>query len=165
MPQALLPIFPSGATPINSLLSFMKNEKDNTIWYFHGCMPVFSHNENDYTSFRMITSQMVVLGQCKQMDIVRTFGVTSISVKRHVKKYREEGVAAFYSRQRKTKRATVWTPERLNRAQELFNEGKTRDEIERTLDVKPDTLYRAISAGKLVEPSKKKKVQQRASEA
>ncbi|GJQ57548.1 MAG: hypothetical protein D8M57_19515 [Candidatus Scalindua sp. AMX11] len=82
--QTLLPIFPTESTRINEVLSFEKRE--GTVWYFHGCMPVFSHNEKDNASFNMYTSQLVVLGQCRQVEIVKAFGVSPISVKRHVKK-------------------------------------------------------------------------------
>lgn len=153
MPQTLLPIFPAESTPINDVISFAK--RDGTVWYFHGCLPVFSHGERDYASFNMFTSQLVVMGQCRQADIVKAFGVSIISVKRHVKKFREGGPGAFF-KGRRAKRSTVWTPEVLNRAQELFNEGKTRQEVEEILETKPDTLYRAIHSGRLVEHKKKR---------
>jgi hypothetical protein len=60
MPQTILPIFPKEATPINEVVSFSKRE--GTVWYFHGCFPVFSHGEEDYASFRMYTSQLVETG-------------------------------------------------------------------------------------------------------
>lgn len=152
MPQALLPIFQEDATQINELLSFSK--RDGTVWYFHGCMPVFSHAETDHKSFRMYTSQLVCLGQCKQVDIVRAFGVSSISVKRHVKKFRAGGAEAFFLK-RKTRSSTVLTPDVLNRAQELFNQGESRETVADTLKMKPDTLYRALKSGRLVEHKKK----------
>lgn len=152
MPQTLLPIFPDESTPINDILSFEK--RDGTVWYFHGCMPVFSHEETDHKSFNMFTSQLVDLGQCKQMDIVRAFGVSPISVKRHVKRFRAGGTGAFFGG-RKAKRPTVWTPDALNRAQELLNQGKSRKEVADLLEIKPDTLYRAIHSGRLVEHKKK----------
>ncbi len=156
MPQTILPIFPKEATPINELLSFSR--RDGTVWYFHGCFPVFSHGEEDYASFMMFTSQLVETGQCKQVDIVRAFGVSPISVKRHVKKFRAGGPGAFF-KVRRQKRCTVWTPERLNRAQELLDADKSREEVVERLKVKPDTLYRAIHSGRLVE-RKKKRIQQ-----
>jgi transposase len=152
MPQTLLPVFPAESTPISDVVSFEK--RDGTVWYFHGCVPVFSHGERDYESFSMFTSQIVVMGLCKQVDVVKAFGVSIISVKRHVKKYREEGPGAFFKRRRE-KRPTVWKPEVLNRAQELFNEDKTRKEVEELLGIKRDTLYRAIRSGRLVEHKKK----------
>jgi len=152
MPQTLLPIFAEESTPINDVLSFEK--RDGTVWYFHGCMPVFSHDEADHKSFNMFTSQLVDMGQCKQMDIVRAFGVSPISVKRHVKRFRAGGPGAFFGG-RKAKRPTVWTPDALNRAQELLNQGKSRKKVADLLEIKPDTLYRAIHSGRLAERKKK----------
>ena len=153
MPQTVLPIFPEEATPINGVVSFSK--RDGTVWYFHGYFPVFSHGEEDYASFSMYTSQLVETGQCRQVDIVKAFGVSAISVKRHVKKFRAGGVGAFF-KERNKKRCTVWTAQRLNRAQELLDAEKSREEVAEQLKVKPDTLYRAIHSGRLVARKKKR---------
>ncbi len=150
--QTLLPIFPAESTRINEILSFKKHE--GKVWYFHGCMPVFSHGEKDHDSFNMYTSQLVVLGQCKQVEIVKAFGVSPISVKRHVRRYRECGTGIFY-KERSVRKFTVLTPEVLARTQELLNEGKSRYEVSECLSIKPDTLYRAIRSGRLVEVKKK----------
>lgn len=88
MLQTQLPLFPADATLINMHLGIQK--KDDIVYYFNGQMPIFQHHKDDYDSFRLITSQFVVNGNCKQMDIVRCFGVSKISVKRWVKKYKEE---------------------------------------------------------------------------
>ena len=97
------------------------------------------------------------------MYIVRGFGVSPITVKRNVKRFRAGGPGAFFGG-RKAKRPTVWTPEVLNRAQELFNEGKSRKAVEDLLEIKPDTLYRAIRSGRLAE-SQKKSPEAKANEA
>jgi transposase len=102
----------------------------------------------------MYTSQLVVLGQCRQVEIVKAFGASSISVKRHVKKYREGGAGIFF-KERSVRKFTVLTPEVLARAQELLNEGKSRYEVSEELCIKSDTLYRAIRSGRLVEFKKK----------
>jgi hypothetical protein len=96
MPQILLPFYPEGATDISSLLAFEKNEEGQIV-YFNGGMPVFSHDATDKASFKMITAQFCVNGATKQAEIVRAFGVTSISVKRAVKLYREQGAKGFYA--------------------------------------------------------------------
>src|SRR5664279_2592819 len=88
-------MFPAGVTPITDILAFAK--QDGQITYFSGQLPVFSHAENDTATFRMITSQFCVQGCAKQSDIIRAFGVTSISLKRSVKKYRDEGPKGFYA--------------------------------------------------------------------
>jgi hypothetical protein len=55
MPQILLPIFPENAVAINELLSFQR--KEGFVYYFHGCMPIFSHHEDDLQGFRMFIAQ------------------------------------------------------------------------------------------------------------
>jgi transposase len=120
-------------------------------------MPVFSHEEKDSSSFNMYTSQLVVLGQCKQVEIVRAFGVSSISVKRHVKKYREGGAGIFFQK-RNGRKAKVLTEDILIEAQEMLNKGMSREEVSEDLCIKPDTLYRAIRSGRLTEVKKKGRV-------
>jgi hypothetical protein len=47
----------------------------------------------------------------------------------------------------------------------MFNEGLPRSEVSKALDLKPDTLYKAIRSGRLTEPGpekKKTKVRQKA---
>jgi transposase len=152
MIQALLPIFPKQSTRINDILAFQK--EDEQVYYFNATMPIFSHHEEDLASFRMITSQLYINGNCKQVDIVKAFGVSANSVKRYVKKYRKEGMAGFFQKRVVKRTARVLTPEVMDRAQEMFNEGKSRPEICEALNLKPDTLYRCIYSGRLVEPVK-----------
>ena len=45
-------------------------------------------------SFRMFTAQLICQGACRQVDIVRTFGVSKQSVIRSINKYRAGGVKA-----------------------------------------------------------------------
>src|SRR5438309_7466887 len=86
MPQLQLPIFPAGVTEINSRIAVQKDA--STIWYIHGHLPVFQHAEGDVQSFRMFTSQMIAGGTVKPKEIVETFGVPMITVKRYMKLYR-----------------------------------------------------------------------------
>ena len=78
MPQLTLPVFPEESTPINLMLAVEK--RDGTVYYFHGLLPVFHHAEDDIQSFRMFISQLIVQGSCKQVEIIRAFGVPPISV-------------------------------------------------------------------------------------
>ena len=94
MPQAQLPFFPEDIDLINTYIGVQK--RNNIVYYFNGMMPIFQHPEDDLSSFRLITSQLVVNGNARQVEIVRTFNVSSISVKRWVKKLREKGAASFF---------------------------------------------------------------------
>lgn len=153
MPQLQLPMFPVGVTPITALLAFIKEEKN--IIYFNGSLPVFSHAEEDTQSFRMITAQFCVNGHTQQAEIARAFGVTPISVKRSVKRYREEGARGFY--QQKNRRGpAILTPEVIEQVQQLLSEHEEVADIASKLDIKADTLSKAIRAGRLHKPVKKK---------
>ena len=45
----------------------------------------------------MLTAQLIDQGACRQVDIVRAFGVSKNSVIRSVNTYRAGGVGAFFS--------------------------------------------------------------------
>lgn len=153
MPQPLLPMFPSDATQINELVSFAQRE--GTVYYFSGAMPVFSHAEADRASFRMYSSQLVVNGNCTQAELVRAFGISAISMKRYVKQYRQRGTAGFF-KSRRAHQPRVLTPAVRQKAQALIQAGGGRQAVARELGIKSDTLRKAIKAGRIVEPLKKK---------
>jgi hypothetical protein len=152
MPQLHLPLFPSGVTQITDELAFWK--KDGAVTYFNGHLPVFTHPENDIATFRMITSQFCVNGRAKQSDIIRAFGVTSISVKRSVKIYREKGPKGFYA-PRVTRGAAVLVKPVVAEAEELFAEGASEAEVAEKLQLKRNTLQKAIRAGRVRRLNKK----------
>ena len=152
MLQAHIPIFPPGITQISNDLAF-QNEK-GTVTYFNFCMPLFTHNENEIDTFRMITSQFCVNGNVKQAEISRAFGVTLISVKRSVKLFRKLGPKGFYL-PRNTRGPAVLTESVLQNIQKfLDNQGSVR-EIAKQLDLKPNTIDKAIRAGRLHNTQKK----------
>ena len=153
MLTAHLPFFPEGITQITKNLAFKK--VNGTITYFNFCMPIFSHAENDLKTFRMITSQFCVNGNAKQAEICRAFGVTPISVKRSVKLYRARGVQGFYD-PRKTRGAAVLTEDVLAEVQRQLDSGDVIPEIAKKLQLKPNTLDKAVRGGRLHEPFKKK---------
>ena len=153
MPQPLLPLFPADVTPINELVSFAKRE--GTVYYFNGLMPIYSHAESDRASFRMFTSQLVINGNCSQAEMVRAFGISAISMKRYVKHYRQAGTAGFF-KGRRARQPRVLTPAVRQKAQALMQAGGGRHEVARELGIKSDTLRKAIQAGRIVVPLKKK---------
>jgi transposase len=158
MPQIQLPFFPEGVTPITALLAFSKQQ--GRVTYFNGSMPVFVHDEQDIDSFRMITAQLCVNGNTKQAEIARAFGVPKISVKRAVKLYREAGPKGFYT-QRKRRGPAVLTAAVLKQAQQLFDEGLETAQVADQLGIKHDTLSKAVRAGRLHKPTKKKRLKRR----
>jgi len=150
MPQALLPLVPDGATAINHLVSVVREAGQWT--YFLGVRPVFEHAEEDHRSFRMFTAQLICLGDCLQSEVVRVFGVSAISVKRSVKKFRQHGIAGFYQ-PRRGRGATVLTPEVVQQAQALLLQGRSRSQVAEQLELKSDTLRKGILQGRVSAPS------------
>src|SRR5262249_12892722 len=152
MPQLQLPIFPDGVTYITNHLAFRR--QDGEVTYFNGHMPVFSHAETDVATFRMITSQFCVSGHVKQSDIIRAFGVTSISVKRSVKIYREKGPKGFYA-PRVTRGPAVLVEAVVSEIEERLAGGAAPAEVADTLGLKLNTIQKAMREGRIRAPVKK----------
>ena len=152
VPQTQMPFFPEGVTHITPLLAFRK--EDGRVTYFNASMPVFVHEEADLASFRMITAQFCVNGNAKQVDIARAFGISKISLKRAVKRYREEGPRGFYG-PRTRRGPAVLTPPVMAEAQRLLDEGLETPEVADRLGLKRDTLSKAVRAERLHKPVKK----------
>jgi len=74
-PVVLHPLTPMGSTPLNDRISVVC--RAGHCKCFCGVEPVFQHGESDHSSFRMFTSQLVCQGACKQIEILKAFGVTA----------------------------------------------------------------------------------------
>jgi hypothetical protein len=152
MPQLQLPIFPAGVTEINGQIAVEK--RNGTVYYLHGHLPVFHHDEKDVAGFRMFTSQLIVNGTVRPKEIVQAFGVPLVTVKRYVKVMRECGSAGFYVAQSRHSSASVLKGEVLQRAQQLLEQGVKVPEVARELQVLANTLHKAIRAGRLPQSKK-----------
>jgi transposase-like protein len=153
MPQVQLPVFPAGTTSITPDLAFEK--RDGRVVYFNGHLPVFLHAVEDVGAFRLFTSQLIVNGVASQRQIVETFGVPLVTVKRCVKRLREQGAGVFFQPARR-KQGSKLTPERLTQAQSLLDLGRSVPVISQELGVLKSTLHKAIDDGRLRQSVKKK---------
>ena len=149
-PQLILPLIPFGSTEINGLLSVYRDEKTWT--YFLGLNPVYSHQADDHRMFRLVSALLIESGSCRQIDIIKKFGVSKSSVDRSVRKLRAGGAAAFFQSRRGRKGGNILTREVLDQAQTLLNKGYSRAEAANELKINPDTLRKAINDGRLQEP-------------
>lgn len=142
MPQQILPLIPYGSTPINNVVSVYRDED---LWtYFLGLYPIYSHKAKDSRMFRLVTSQLIDTGTCRQVDIINTFGVSKSSVIRAVNKIRTRGPEAFFTQRRGRRGGTVLTPPVLEKAQSLLNQGYSKRDTSEELSVRYDTLRKAI---------------------
>ena len=107
--------------PINALVSV---HRDETRWmYCCGVQPFAVHEAQDRKAFLLTVAQLIDVGACRPVEIVRTFGAPKRSVPRAAQRYRQGGAAAFF-RTRNTRRGgTVFTAPVLAQAQELLDEG------------------------------------------
>jgi DNA invertase Pin-like site-specific DNA recombinase len=152
MPQIQLPIFPVGTNIITPELGF--ECRDKQVVYFNGHLPVFAHDVADVASFRFFTTQLIVNGTASQAQIVRAFGVPSVTVKRCVKRYRKDGGKTFFVVPKKRKGSKL-TPERLTQVQSLLDEGQSVPAISTQTSVLATTLHKAIDSGRLRQLPKK----------
>jgi transposase len=150
MLQQILPLIPRGATEINDLVSVWRDEERWT--YFIGTYPIYSHDKTDQRMFRLTTSQMIESGACREVDVITTFGVSKSSVIRSVNKLRKDGAKAFFVQRRGRRGGKVLTPEVIEKAQSLLDQGYRRRDVSQELNVKYDTLRKAINDGRLLEP-------------
>jgi len=151
VPQLQLALFPEGITPINGEIGCECREGVAT--YFYGHLPLFQHPAADRASFRIVTSQMILNGTVREADIVRTFGVPRITVRRSVEKLREEGMESFFIDRRRGS-ARVVQGEVREQAQQWLQQGVSVPEIARRLQVKANTLHKAIRQGRLHQPKR-----------
>jgi hypothetical protein len=152
MPQVQLPMFARGVTDITPALGYER--RNGRVTYFNGAMPVFSHSEDDLATFRMITSQFCINGNCTQPDIVRAFGVPLSTVKRYCALYRDKGPAGFYAPPVR-RGAAVLTEPVVRQVQAMLDEGQEPLQVAEDLGIKWNTLQKAIAAGKLHAPKKR----------
>lgn len=153
MPQIQLPLFPEGSTAITPHLGVLVEGED--VVYLNGHLPVFTHQKNDLRSFRFFTSKMVIAGAVTQSQIAKAFGISVVTVKRYVKRVRQEGINTFVATPRR-RAAPVLTGEVLQRAEDLLAQGWSVPQVGRELKIRPNTLHKAIRAGRLGESVKKK---------
>ncbi len=129
-------------------------EADQVV-YFHGQLPVFTHAKNDVASFRMFTSQLIMQGSVTTGQVQRAFGVPLVSVKRATKLYRARGAAGFFAPKPRREGPTL-TPGKLAEAHALLAAGEPVARVGQRLNVLPDTLRKAIAAGRLPPVQKKR---------
>lgn len=153
MPQVQLPVFPAGCVEINRDLA-CRTEGDSVI-YFNGHLPVFTHPKNDLASFRLFTSQLIVQGSATQGHIAKAFGVPLVAIKRATKMYRQRGSAGFFAPSPR-REGTQLNVQKLEQARGYILAGHPLAVVSQQTGVLIDTLRKAITAGRLPTPKKKR---------
>ena len=92
--QLRMPLYTSDVTLITNSLGFQK--RGDLIYYYLSGLPIHTHLESDYRSFRYITSNFVLQGLCSRKEISIAFDVSYESVKKNVQKLAQKGVEGFF---------------------------------------------------------------------
>jgi transposase len=116
-----------------------------------GVHPIGRHPPGNRRMFQVLTSQLIDAEASTQAEVIRAFGVPKASVARAVRRYREGGIAAFFGPRRGRRGGTVLTPDVLDEAQRLLNDGCEAAGVAEELGVKPNTLGKALRDGRLRE--------------
>ncbi len=153
--QRELPIFHDGVNQITNEVGYER--RDDTVVYFCGLMPVYSHHKDDRDAFRTIVCQLYVNGNSSQADLIRAFNLAPVTVKRWVKKYRQRGPRAFFEPRKTRGKATVLTPPVRQKAQELLDQHHSVSDTAKELGINYDVVRKAIADGRLAKPAAPKK--------
>ena len=114
--------------------------------------PIYTHEQSRRAQFRYAVSSLINAGLCQQAQIARTFGVDRKMLGRAQKQLRERGAESFFQKRPGRSGGTILSDERLARAQQLLNDGLSRAEISAELQIKSDTLRKALNDGRLTPP-------------
>ena len=151
--QLQLPIFPSSTIMITPTLgAFLK---DDIVYYLHNGVPVNMHHKDDIKDFRYITSKFIELGLCRQVDIIRSFGVSEDSVVKSVMLYRQKGKEGFLGKDGRKGKCHKMLPDRIARIQKMLDEGMSNYAIAKKEKISEGTIRYSLQQGYL----KKKTIQ------
>jgi len=153
MGQLLLPIFPGDTKMITPTLGV--REVKGTVYYLHSGMPIYSHESGELHKFRYITSNLLMQGLCRNVDIEKTFHVSTDSVRRWKKRLIEQGEEAFFKPENRHGRSHKLLPDVLGRIQTKLDEGRSAYSIAKEEGLSEGSIRYAINMGRLKKSKKR----------
>jgi DNA invertase Pin-like site-specific DNA recombinase len=136
--------------------------REGNWYYFLGEYPIHIHKKDDLRSFEIMIVQLIETKLCRQVEIIRSFGISKSRVVRAKNKYKQGGIGAFFpkrqspSPRKEGREGAVLTREKLNQAQSLLDKNYSPQEVAAELGVKYDTLRKACNDGRLKKKSPRK---------
>ncbi len=124
-------------------------EQSGIVQYIVNGLPVYSHANDDLNAFRFITSNLIAQGLCKQIEVVRLFGVSSDSVHRYWKKYCEQGETGFFGDDARHGKAHKITGEKRRKIQAKLDKGMSNYRIAQQEGVGESAIRYQIKKGNL----------------
>jgi prepilin-type processing-associated H-X9-DG protein len=151
MSQPILPLIPSGANKVGELLSIVR-ENEYTKYYM-GVFQIGIHKTSDKATFKAKICELIFCGLCRNKDVLKTFPVSSSSLKRWMRQYKEKGADSFHAASA-TRGGAVLTDAVIIVAQDLLDKHRTRKQVAGELSVNYDVIRKAVADGRLVMPDK-----------
>ncbi len=145
--QLRLPIFPAETRLISSCVGVYT--KEDRVQYIINGLPVYSHEKEDYKSFRFITSNFIAQGLCRKIEVERCFHVSSDSVARWYTKFKEGGEAAFYGEDARKGTPYKIIGSKRERIQKKLNKGQSVNSIAKEELVAESAIRYQIKQGYL----------------
>lgn len=146
--QLLLPLFSEDTQMITPNLGVCL-DGHGFVFYLHSGVPIYCHHEDNLKSFQYITSQLIDNGVCSQSDIVKSFFVSTDSVRRALKLFQEHGAEGFFGGDNRKGTAYRLTDPVLEKAQKLMDSGMSNNAIAKKLKMTEGAIRYAIKQGKL----------------
>ena len=145
--QLRLPLFPVDTRLISSCLGVY--QKDMLVQYIANGLPVYSHGVDDLQSFRFITSNFIKEGLCKSTEVARCFCIPIDTVKRSLKKLREQGEVAFFSEENRQGHCHKIVGGRAVRIQKMLDLGLSNSAAAKSEGISEGSVRYAIKQGYL----------------
>ena len=124
---------------------------DGTTTYFSNLLPFESHPAGDVRSTHLRIARFHLTAGISQTTLAEAFGVSRSTVKRAVRRYRNEGADAFFEPRRGRGRTVVDAP-KAKQAHELLAQGMSARAAARQLAISPSTFHENLRAGVIVKP-------------
>ncbi len=124
-------------------------EQNDTVYYLHGGMPIFSHAKRALKKFRYITSNLILQGLCSNQDIGDTVHVSTDSVRRWKRLLSEQGKQAFFIDETCHGWSHKLLPDVLVRIQGKLDKGQSVNSIAKEEHLSEGSIRASIKLGRL----------------
>ena len=143
--QQILPIFPEGIKMVNYQVGF--NKIDDFVHYFVNGMPVYCHQVTDKNGYRYVLATLVNNKFCSIKELSEALGVNKKNVERYAKDLRDKGMSHFFNRKETRGQCYKFTPDKMNEAQRLLNQGHSQYGTAKAIGVSESAIRYHIKAG------------------
>ena len=147
--QNRLPLQPAGGTEVNETVSLVADGK--TMAYFAAGIPVFTHAHDDRVGRRVAQAQIIALRLARPSELKRVARVGRTTLYRQQQRLKKEGVRGLIDEKPGPKAPRKLKPDVLVQAQQMLDEGRSKNAVAKVLGVSEGTIRNAVGRGWLRE--------------